>query len=121
MSVWQGVAMDSPKYHYGLAMLDFSMPCGPATPETASCACGDLEEDFPYIRVYLHRFAWNAVGKISFDAHRFSVLPKDDSSGDVKGGKAKHRDIKLNFYSDSTKKSKYLMKLVQSQQRFQVT
>ncbi|GFR71734.1 tyrosine-protein phosphatase non-receptor type 13 [Elysia marginata] len=63
-------------------------------------------------RSVTQNFAWNNILKISFNKRRFSVQPK------VEGARGK--PPKINFYTNSYRKGRYLLQFSAEQHRFEI-
>ncbi|CAL1543398.1 unnamed protein product [Lymnaea stagnalis] len=63
-------------------------------------------------RSIIQDYPWNAILKISFNKRRFSIQPKIEV--------AKGKPPKINFYTNSYRKGRYLLQFSTDQHRFQI-
>ncbi|XP_046560212.1 tyrosine-protein phosphatase non-receptor type 13-like [Haliotis rubra] len=71
-----------------------------------------LAELHSHKRVIIQHHAWNSILKISFNKRRFSVQTKPDM--------AKSKPPKINLFSSSYRKGRYLLQFSTAQHRFQM-
>ena len=71
-----------------------------------------LAESHSIQRNVMHQFPWQSILKISFNKRRFSIQPKPD----VGQGKP----AKINYFTNSFRKGRYLLQFSTEQHRFQL-
>lgn len=78
-------------------------------------ACMLLAEASGPHRTVTRQLAWPTIMKISFNKRRFSVQPKPDAAATSRG-----KPPKLNFFTNSYRKGRYLLQLSTAQHRFHI-
>ncbi|XP_069124056.1 tyrosine-protein phosphatase non-receptor type 13-like isoform X2 [Argopecten irradians] len=74
--------------------------------------CMILAENQGLQRAIDQHYAWNMIQKISFNKRRFSVQPKPDHG--------QGKPTKMNYYTNSYRKGRYLLQFSTMQHRFQL-